>query len=691
MLISTSWHIRFARFAILVVLLIGVCIPQAQAAVQHPGDDLITVPLTDGFAGVTYQQQFELAYANTTADGTFVYIYVPAGALGVDGPNVPGLNPSFDPNTADDVVPCADHQPEDYRVTQQQVDALGDQLTQQIVRVDEEHFGPLGGTNALVMLAYNIQDEHYYDCQIDTMIGGYFAVDLLAALEMNVIVVDTLDWAADQVGTATSGVSSIVAHELEHLLMYYSDPGELNWVDEGLAEFAAALNGFDGPGFVAFHQIAHRETSLTRWTGALENYGAAYTFFEYLWEQAGGNGDGTYTRDLDDDNTGGDLLIKRIFQNPATSMEGVQAAIDAFNAAGHPGRATALPSAFELSMDWTLAVYLDDEQSQRFDIRAVDFGPGSWGFTIDVANQVLFDNRGIYKGAMPEAKWQHFKRVPPQLALPFGMSVESFRHPGPTFSVLLDGEDTTQIAPHSGTQHWYGGYENLTNNTLEVTSAVHGGEVIDFWTWYFIEEGWDYGFIEALVGDTGMTIPLTNDAGTVVTTDENPTGNNEEGNGLTGTSGGAYYVDSPAYIHLSGRVPAGATSVRFRYSTDGGYLDTGWFVDDVRLGGAVATLSAASGSWMYTSGAQQNNWVLQLVAPCDLTAGRTLPGEIQDAGHVIYRLQGDRIDQRGFSTKCLQGTQETISAVISNLPVGPLGIFDATYLFRITNTGNGKP
>ena len=28
-------------------------------------------------------------------------------------------------------------------------------------------------------------------------------------------------------------------------------------------------------------------------------------------------------------------------------------------------------------------------------------------------------------------------------------------------------------------------------------------------------------------------------------------------------------------------LPDGATDVRFRYSTDAAYLDTGWFIDDI--------------------------------------------------------------------------------------------------------------
>ena len=121
----------------------------------------------------------------------------------------------------------------------------------------------------------------------------------------------------------------VIAHELEHLLHNYSDPGELSWVDEGLADFAVFLNGYDvGGSHLTYHQVFYAETSLTRWGGGLENYGAAYTFFQYLWEQAGGNGDGTYTPDLQYDGAGGDLLIKLIFENQADGMDGVQDAID---------------------------------------------------------------------------------------------------------------------------------------------------------------------------------------------------------------------------------------------------------------------------------------------------------------------------------------------------------------------------
>ena len=169
--------------------------------------------------------------------------------------------------------------------------------------------------------------------------------------------------------------------------------------------------------------------------------------------------------------------------------------------------------------------------------------------------------------------------------------------------------------------HWYGGYESQSDNVLDVdvTGAVTS---LDFWTWHFIEEGWDYGFVEALVDGEWVTVPLVDDSGTVVTSDDDPHGNNTEGNGLTGTSGGEYFVDEPEYIHLTAQLPAGATDVQFRYSTDAAYLDTGWFIDDVMVNGAAATVSSDEGEWIETTGLQDNNWTLQVVATLRPHAGR---------------------------------------------------------------------
>lgn len=385
-----------------------------------PGEPTITLPINDSAAGGTYDQDFTRAYAGATPDGTPVYLYVPAGTP-LDGSapvGVDSLDPAFDHNPDDDFVPCADRDVADFTLTQAQIDYMGDQLANQIVAVDEEHFGPMDAadpdvpeSDSLVMLVYNVQDDNYYDCAATSYTAGYFAPDFIDSAGMNTIVIDAFDWAnrvgpndaewrdGDPANDLPTLYEGVIAHELEHLLHNYSDPGELSWVDEGLADFAVFLNGYDvGGSHLTYHQVFYAETSLTRWAGGLENYGAAYTYMQYLWEQAGGNGDGTYEPDLEYDGAGGDLLIKLIFENQADGMAGVQAAIDEFNAA----TGADLRSAEELFQDWAVAVYLDDEDSERFDIKAVDFGdPASTSWTIDIADDQFWDGRGSNQERSP--------------------------------------------------------------------------------------------------------------------------------------------------------------------------------------------------------------------------------------------------------------------------------------------------
>jgi len=679
----------------------------AFAAIEpgDPGYDPITLPINDSAAGGTYPQEFDLVYSNTTPDGTPVYIYVPAGTP-LDGgapAGVASMDPTFDHNPDDEFEPCPDKTAEDFTITQAQIDYMGGQLSNQIVAVDEEHFGPMDAadpdnpeSDSLVMVVYNVQDDAYYDCAATSYTAGYFAPDFIDSVGMNVIVIDAFDW-ANRVGDPETAEWSdgnpdndraelyegVIAHELEHLLHNYSDPGELSWVDEGLADFAVFLNGYDvGGSHLTYHQVFYAETSLTRWGGGLENYGAAYTFFQYLWEQAGGNGDGTFTPDLQYDGAGGDLLIKLIFENQADGMDGVQAAIDQFNALSS---GPDLRDVKTLYQDWAVAVYLDDEDSDLWDIKAVDFGdPTSTTWTMDIADDQFWEGRGSNQGAQPDAKWDRRKNGQSPTALPYGIQVERFRNPGPNVTIALDGDDTTRVAPHSEPTHWYGGYESQSDNILNVDVA---GTVtsLDFWTWHFIEEGWDYGFVEAFVGGQWVTVPLTDDSGAIVTTNDDPHGGNTEGNGLTGTSGGVYFVDEPEYIHLKATLPAGATDVRFRYSTDAAYLDTGWFVDDVMVNGAAAAVSADS-DWVLTTGTQDNNWTLQVVATCDLTPGVTNAFELTDgAGNYVYRLTGDQITESGFNTKCANGKNRDFATLVSNLPTGDLTFLDADYDLRVSN------
>ena len=560
-------------------------------------------------------------------------------------------------------MPCADATAADFTLTQAQIDYLGDTLADQVVAVDEEHFGPMGAadptepaTDSLVMLVYNVQDANYYDCAETTYTAGYFAPDYADSIGMNVIVIDAFDWANrvgpddaewrddDPSNDQATLYEGVVAHELEHLLHNYSDPGELSWVDEGLADFAVFLNGFDvGGSHLTYHQVFYADTSLTRWGGGLQNYGAAYTFFQYLWEQAGGNGDGTYTPDL---------RVRRRRWRPPHQAD--------LRRAGrrHDRCAERHRRLQRRDRGPTCAAPRSCSRTGR--------SPSTWttrrrrASTSRPSTSVTRRSRRGRSTSPTSCSGAAGAATEAPSPRPSGSGGPTARSRRPSRSVCTSSASATRdptsrwpspVSPSARWRrtapptHWYAGYESQSDNILDVdvTGTVTS---LDFWTWYFIEEGWDFGFVEALVNGEWVTVPLVDDSGTVVTTDDDPHGNNTEGNGITGTSGGEYFVDEPVYVHLTAQLPAGATDVRFRYSTDAAYLDTGWFVDDVSVNGAPATLSSPPGDWFETTGVQDNNWTVQVVASCDLTPGVTSPFEIVDgAGNFVYRLEGDQITQ----------------------------------------------
>ena len=661
-----------------------------------PGDESMVIAVGDDVAGGSYDITFVKAYEGTTPDGTPVYVYAPEGYANPEG--VLGIDPNVDPNPDDEFTPCGGDVA-DNTMPQDEINALGDELAGHVVAVDEEHFGPIGDANgpdeadgdALVALFYNVFDEAYYDCSATSYTAGYYAPAFKDTYGMNVIVLDTNDFSAmtgDPENATDLTNEGVIAHELQHLVHDYSDANELSWVNEGLADFAMFLNGYpSGGSHITYQQVFHRETSLTRWAGGLENYGAAYTFFQYLWEQAGGNGsaagDAQYEPDSEYDGVAGDLLIKTIFEEQANGMEGVQNAINAYNdTLVDPEDGNHLPNVDELFKQWSIAVYLDDENSDLYDIKALDMGGvDSRGWTIDLANDEFFKNRGSYTGSTPEGRFAHDPHVPAQSALPFGTSYETFRNPGKTFRLDFNGPASTQIIPGNDEQFWFGGTESQSDHILNVDTPVTGDDTLTFDTWYFIEQGWDYGYVEALVDGNWVTVPVTS-GGDTITTDTNPQGNNDEGNGLTGTSGGEYFVDEPELLKASVDLPEGTTDVRFRYSTDAAYVDTGWFVNNVEVDGAEATLTSPEDNWVFADPVQQNDWSVQIISPCDLTPGEEIGGESQDAGRYIYELEGSDISQS--FTQC--STKDSFTVVISNLTSGAIDTLDAPYKFRITNT-----
>jgi hypothetical protein len=82
---------------------------------------------------------------------------------------------------------------------------------------------------------------------------------------------------------------------------------------------------------------------------------------------------------------------------------------------------------------------------------------------------------------------------------------------------------------------------------------------------------------------------------------------------------------------------------------------------------------------------QENNWVLQVIAPCDLTPDGDANEIVDAAGNYVYRFEGDEISTGVLDTECARRTKTDFVLAISNMPTGDLTMLDATYDYTVTN------
>ncbi len=466
------------------------------------------------------------------------------------------------------------------------------------------------GTKAWLLIL-NIRDDAYYDPEETTYIAGYFSAGESAAYNKNIIHIDSYAW-ADRTGPGVSRpylYEGIVAHEFEHLVHFDIDPDEPSWVDEGMADIAGYFCGYGHfSGHIANYLVFHPFTSLTFWGSGLEDYGASYLFILYLYEKFGGA-----------------PFISAVVQEQANGIEGIELTLEAFG----------YPDAFDdIFDDWTIANYLDDTRvNDRYGYNTLDIGTiDSWGYSIEYALQNFW---GIDPFEVPVGFYSS-----EFLGTPQPYTAHYYRFGGqPTLRTALDGDDTAGTTAHSGTYEWYSDAEAWAwrsfyqTFTLPMTDTI----TLNFWTFYEIEEDWDYGYVEVhdVISDTWTTLPGLGTVNTLPHPQDNP--NTPDGrepeeycqpdpanppaclsarwNALTGYSGG-WYQESMDLTPFAGRTidlyfttwQDGAFTLQMMYVDDIEIPQIGFF-DDVESGEDGWT----STGWYITDGIWDNNWEATLI------------------------------------------------------------------------------
>ncbi len=168
--------------------------------------------------------------------------------------------------------------------------------------------------------------------------------------------------------------------------------------------------------------------------------------------------------------------------------------------------------------------------------------------------------------------------------------------PGPANKALLvnlpDYDYGVSLDVDRAGSYWYSSQGNNLSHTLARVVAVPEGGVLSFETWYDIETDWDYGYVEvSLDGLAWTTLPGYDADDALFTTDDNPNGSNQ-GNGITGVSGG-WFSASFDLSEYGGQT----VLLRFRYETDAYVANPGWLIDDIAINGFYDDVEAGNQGW----------------------------------------------------------------------------------------------
>jgi Immune inhibitor A peptidase M6 len=496
-----------------------------------------------------------------------------------------------------------------------------------IVSTDVYYFGdyvqrPAGNANIDVMI-YNIVDESFFDDTFPFYIAGFFWSSINETFDRNMIFIDSFDW-ANRLGDNDAPwrgndpslwrpltYEGTVAHELEHLIHNDHDPDEDSWIDEGMADLAIYLNGFGhDEGHVVYYLAFHR-TSLTVWGGGLENYGASYLFQLYLLENFGEKDGSSFT---DWSNT----WTRKLMNEQGDSIDGVE------NATG---------AAFNDLYDaWMVANYLDDpaqEGAGGFPIgyEEIDLTPfaseafGPWSIQRAITDIYNADHHGnlpvdrYYGGAVSGTVEFPLGEVPPYAPV-YGL----YKGMEPEMGIFLRGDAKSGVAPHGGTYEVASGGGHLVSDRMLALNTPVGG-TLTFWTWYDIEEEWDYGFVEASTDGGNTWVPLPGD---ITRTSNNPNSSTAWANSLIGGQTSSNTVitgNSGGWIQGTFALPAASgVLVRFSYYTDEATNGQGWFIDDITVNGFSEDFETGFdgwdlGGWAHTTGLFANDWIAGYVNP----------------------------------------------------------------------------
>lgn len=440
---------------------------------------------------------------------------------------------------------------------------------------------------------------------------------------------------ADTVSIDDPSQRYTLAHEFQHMIHGHHDSNEDTWMNEGFSVLAQFLNG-DRNIFFDFAFTNDPDLQLNTWSegGAGDNsgphYGAAFLYLAYFLDRFGNE------------------ATQTIVADEANGMQAVDNALAALGATdnGQPIKSV------DVFADWAIANYLNDPSvgDGRYAYHNYPEMPRIQSPTAFVSDCPYQESATVHQFAADYIEIQC------------------------TGTVALNFTGSQQIKvvptePHSGRYFFWGnrGDKSDTTMTREFDLTGVSAATLNFWTWYAIEEDYDYAYVEVST-DGGQTFTIL-DSQTCTTAD--PSGNSF-GCGWNHNSGGGDVSD---WIEESVDLTPYAGQkilIRFEYITDDAVNRPGFLVDDISIPelNYSEDFESGEGGWDGAGYVLMDNFlpqqfVVQLIRRGNETTVERLPLTDGNVGSITLELTSG----------------ETVTLVVSG--VTPYTTEVASYQFEV--------
>jgi immune inhibitor A len=366
---------------------------------------------------------------------------------------------------------------------------------------------------------------------------------------------------ADVVSLGNEYAYGVLAHEFQHMIHWYRDRNEETWLNEGFSELAMFLNDYDVGG-TDFVYTRDPDVQLTDWPGGNNNtgphYGAAFLFMNYYL------------------NRFGEEATKAVVADPANGMVSIDQVLDRLEAVDPLTQRSI--QADDVFADWVVASYLQDSR----------VGDGRYTYANYPAAPQPSETEAI--GSCPQ---DDLTRDVHQ----YGVDYIRIDCSG-SYTLYFEGSIQTSVVPvdpFSGSYAFWSNRGDESDMTLTRSfdfSTASGPLTLSYWTWYDLEQDYDYLYLAASTDGENWQI-LTTPSGTT----EDPSGNSY-GWGYNGESG-----NGPVWIQESVDISQFAgqeVQLRFEYVTDAAVNNQGFLLDDVAVleTGYFSDFESDDGGWI---------------------------------------------------------------------------------------------